>query len=91
MLYATGRSTRRLFRSGDSYDPAREGGKIIPERDQIPDEYRYLLDWYNREFAGREPANADKSSILALRGLGRELWAEEDPDAYVNRLREGWR
>lgn len=28
--------------------------------------------------------------ILSLRGLGKELWANEDADAYVERLREGW-
>ena len=31
-----------------------------------------------------------QNSILALRGLGRELWADEDADSYVRRLREGW-
>ena len=29
-------------------------------------------------------------SILKLRGLGKELWADEDADAYVTRLRAGW-
>ena len=28
--------------------------------------------------------------VLALRGVGRELWANEEADAYVSRLREGW-
>ena len=28
--------------------------------------------------------------ILSLRGLGKAIWADEDPDAYVERLREGW-
>ena len=28
--------------------------------------------------------------VLALRGVGRELWADEEADAYVSRLREGW-
>ncbi len=29
--------------------------------------------------------------ILSLRGLGKEIWQDEDADAYVKRLREGWR
>ena len=29
--------------------------------------------------------------ILALRGTGKALWADEDADAYVERLRYGWR
>ena len=28
--------------------------------------------------------------ILTLRGLGAWMWADEDADAYVRRLREGW-
>ena len=28
--------------------------------------------------------------ILALCGLGKWMWADEDADAYVRRLREGW-
>ena len=28
--------------------------------------------------------------ILSLCGLGAWLWADEDADAYVRRLREGW-
>ena len=28
--------------------------------------------------------------ILALRGVGRELWADEEADAYVSRLRKSW-
>ena len=27
--------------------------------------------------------------ILGLRGLGREIWVDEDADAYVRRQREG--
>ena len=29
-------------------------------------------------------------SIFALRGSGKELWADEHADEYVRRLREGW-
>ena len=28
--------------------------------------------------------------IPALRGPGKWMWADEDADAYVRRLREGW-
>ena len=31
-----------------------------------------------------------RDPILALRGMGREIWADEDADAYVDRLRSGW-
>ncbi|HTV05156.1 MAG TPA: hypothetical protein VME86_07280 [Acidobacteriaceae bacterium] len=29
-------------------------------------------------------------SLLVLIGSGRDLWADEHVDDYVNRLREGW-
>jgi hypothetical protein len=48
------------------------------------------LDWYRDHYGrgGVEPET--RASILDLRGLGRGLWSDEDPDAYVKRLREEW-
>lgn len=37
----------------------------------------------NSRSAGQDP-------ILALRGLGKEIWKGVDPDEYVAKLREGW-
>ena len=37
MLYETRPKYRRLYRLGDSYDPQREGSKVIPEADEIRD------------------------------------------------------
>lgn len=90
MLFATGKLTRRLFRAGDPYDLGREGAKIVPAREEIPSEYHYLLDWYFSEFAPRGPRTAEDDPLLALRGSGKDLWANEHADEYVRRLREGW-
>jgi hypothetical protein len=30
------------------------------------------------------------SGILKMRGMGKDLWKNEDPDEYVRKLREGW-
>jgi len=90
MLFATGKLDRRLYRRGDPYDRAREGAKILPERGELPSQYHWLLDWYRDQY-DRGGGSADlRGSILDLRGLGRALWADEDPDSYVRRLREGW-
>lgn len=90
MLLATGRSTRRLYRPTDAAHPARKG-KITPRRDQVPDRYHELLDWYEKEYVPRgQTGSKELDPILALRGLGKEIWEGEDPDAYVRRLREGW-
>lgn len=86
MLFATARTRRRLFRPGDPYDPKREGGKITPDREDIPVKYQPLLDWYEREWV---PASHE-DPLLTLATRHRELWNTVDPDAYVRHLREGW-
>lgn len=91
MLFETSPGRRRLFRTGDSYDPAREGSKIVPEREHLPAEYVSLLDWYsgwNKKEDVEERIKNDP--LLALRGSGRHIWADEHADQYIRRLREGW-
>jgi len=90
MLVETAPGRRRLFRTGDSYDPAREGAKMIPQRDEIPAQYGALIDWYrswDQESAGDRIKN---DPLLALYGSGKDLWADEHADEYIRRLREGW-
>lgn len=91
MLVATGKQTRRLFREGDAYDPAREGSKILPSHEDIPENYHHLLNWYLSEYLSRKPRANKRNSILDLVGLGREIWVGEHADEYVRRLRRGWR
>jgi hypothetical protein len=90
MLLETRRTRRRLYRPGDPYHPAREGGKTEPSADGIPAKYRELLEWYRSAYDATRPRSVDRDPLLALRGSGRELWADEPADAYVKRLREGW-
>jgi hypothetical protein len=86
MLFETAPSRRRLFRPGDPYDPRRGGGKVTPARDEIPQEYVHLLDWYHGEWA---PDRAD-DPLLALAERHRALWKGMDADEYVRRLRGGF-
>jgi len=90
MLTETAPGRRRLFRLGDSYDPQREGSKTIPERENIPAEYRSLLDWYRDWNSDSIETKIKNDPLLALYGDGKDLWADEHADAYVRRLREGW-
>jgi hypothetical protein len=90
MLFATGKLTRRLFRDGDLSHPLRRGAKIVPEPEEIPGEYLPLLAWYFSDYSAQRPARKKEDSILALRGLGKQIWTDEDPDEHVRRLREGW-
>ncbi len=90
MLYETAPGRRRLFRPGDSYHPEREGRKTTPEREELPFSYHGLLNWY-RDWCSLASSNASKRDpLLALRGSGKDLWADEHADEYVRRLREGW-
>ena len=90
MLYATGKNTRRLFRETDDFDPKRRGGKVKPEKDDIPVKYQPLLEWYREKFIGKRKGSKETDPILGLLGLGKEIWVGENPDEYVRRVRGGW-
>lgn len=90
MLYETGPGRRRLFRKADPYHPAREGAKITPNLEDLPEGYRPLLAWY-RDWCSTIPQVAtEKDPLLALASSGKHLWKEEHADDYVHRLRQGW-
>ena len=90
MLVESGPGRRRLYRLGDSYHPQREGSKTKPESEEIPLKYRGLLAWYDEWNRNSLEDRIKNDPLLALRELSQGLWADEDPDEYVRRLREGW-
>jgi hypothetical protein len=89
MLYATGKHTRRLFLPGDDSHPDRMGSDALPDRAKLPSAYQDLLDWY-RTFAASRAKEAAHDPLMDLFGSGKDLWADEKPDDYIRRLREGW-
>jgi hypothetical protein len=90
MLFETAPGRRRLFRNGDVYDPSREGAKTIPDRGDIPSEYAGLLAWYRGWNQDSTEDRIKNDPLLALRGSGKHIWADEHADEYIRRLREGW-
>jgi hypothetical protein len=88
MLYEPRRGYRRLFKPGDDWHPDRKGSRTRPAADALPEQYRDLLAWYDRLIRG--PEGEVKDPILALRGLGKEIWQDLDADEYVAELRRGW-
>jgi hypothetical protein len=90
MLVETRPGRRRLFRPGDSYHPQREGSKTMPNREDLPGEYRSLLDWYRDWSRDCAEDRITNDPLLGLYGSGKDLWADEHADEYVRRLREGW-
>lgn len=98
MLFATGRSTRRLLLRGDQVHPERTG-KIFPDADEIPERYLSLLEWAKKRYEGGSARSAVQEaekpqrwleSLFELEGLGKEYWKDVDPDEFVRKLREGW-
>lgn len=89
-MYETSPGWRRLYRPGDPIHPKRQGAKVVPKREDIPAKYRGLLEWYVTYCESHQAARRKIDALLALRGSGKELWADEHADEYVRRLREGW-
>ena len=87
-LFATASNRRRLYRSGDPADPHRLRAKAVPAQDDLPAQYWPLLEWYRKVYGA--PGKAEEDPILALVGLGKEIWKGVDPDEYVRKLREDW-
>jgi hypothetical protein len=90
MFYKLGNDTYRLYRPTDAAHPARKG-KMIPERDELPPKYHYLLDWYEREYSRKQTAASEEDDpILQMWGVGQEIWADTNADDYVQDLRSNW-
>jgi hypothetical protein len=89
MLLETRKRRRRLWRPGDPINPKRAGAKTSPVREDIPAAYQALIDWYFSKYAKASKGTASTDPILALKGLGKDIWRGEHPDKYVQRLREG--
>jgi hypothetical protein len=91
MLFETAPGRRRLFRPGDTYDPQREGAKTTPKLQDLPENlFRGLLSWY-RDWSRDSSSDRIKNDpLLALRGSGKHIWADEHADEYIRHLREGW-
>jgi hypothetical protein len=90
MLVETGPGRRRLFRPGDYFHPEREGAKTTPAKDEMPHGYNRLLDWYKGWCSSSVKRAREEDPLLALRGSGKHIWADEHADEYVRRIREGW-
>ncbi len=89
MFWKLPNDTYRLIRPGDHSHPLRKG-KSKPDPQELPDRYHYLLDWYEKEYCSKASGTAEEDPILQMRGVGKEIWADTDADAYVLGLRSNW-
>jgi hypothetical protein len=90
MLFETRPGHRRLYCAGDPFDPRREGSKTAPTPSQIPAKYRPLLQWQLEWCKSRSGTFSRFAALLALEGSGKDLWANENADEYIDRMREEW-
>jgi hypothetical protein len=85
----------RLFRPGDfTYATRlqkRKASKTVPRREEVPQQYWPLLDWY--EIWSKEACvphagiNFEDDPLIRLIGSGKHIWADEHADEYVENLR----
>ena len=70
MLHESGRGRRRLYRDGDPAHPKRRG-KIHPEKADLPERYRPLVDWYREEYnrARTNVGSSNPAVLLRFAGL----------------------
>ncbi len=86
MLSAWGRGERTLFRQGDKEHADRKEGRLRPEIEDMPESYRYLIDWFDHEWYPRYKLT-DTDPLIALRGTGKNFW-KMDAVVYTDQLRE---
>ncbi|HET9784494.1 MAG TPA: hypothetical protein VFP94_05965 [Terriglobales bacterium] len=88
MLRETAPGRRRLYYGGDPCHPDREGAKTAPLAEDLPSRWQKLLTWYQ----GWKPAHSERGDpLLELWGTGSKVWGQEHADAYVERMRRGWK
>ena len=90
LFYRLEDGTLRLFRPGDEFDSTRNG-KTKPARSELPEKYAPLLDWYENEYCGdRGSPGEDNDPVLQMWGVGKEIWADEGGDTFIERERKSW-
>ena len=91
MLTRNPNGAYRLYRHGDEYHPARAGGKTCPDANAIPSKYQDLMEWFQREYDYQPGLTPGEDPLLALRGLGKELWKElGGGEKFIRELRANW-
>jgi hypothetical protein len=90
MLYKLADGTYRLYRPGDDSHPQRTG-RSHPKAADLPQRHAGLADWYVSDYcrAGSHSGaqGPERDPVLAMKGVGKEIWAGIDADAFVRQLR----
>lgn len=84
----TKQDQHRLGQEGNRSHLGPAAGKDVPARNALPTESRSFIDMHHDQCS--EDSRQAEDPVLALRGLGKEIWASENADDYVRRQRAGW-
>lgn len=91
MLTRTGTGRRRLFRAGDKFHPLRSDGDVTPTREDLPEKYHNLLDWYETEYDRRSRNDSENkaggATAQALMGLMGRI-SREDANEMIRIIDE---
>jgi hypothetical protein len=80
--------TLRLYHEGDPYHPTRRNGRTAPRPNALPEKYRGLAD-RRGTFSNESAALVEQDPVLAMRGVGKEMWkALGGGEAFIRALRE---
>jgi hypothetical protein len=80
--------TLRLYREGDPCHPTRRKGRMAPGPNALPEQYRGLAD-RRGTFSNESAAVVEQDPVLAMRGVGKEMWkALGGGEAFIRALRE---
>jgi hypothetical protein len=91
MVFREEDNTIRLLQQGDYVHPERNG-KEWPDKRDIPEKYWELVEWARERLASKKIEGKPwLHDLLALRGLGKEIWKGVNADEYVAGLRGDWR
>jgi hypothetical protein len=81
--------TLQLYRPGDLCHPSRTDGRTQPK--VLPEQYRWLLQPDVRKPANGGSRDVSEDPILALRGVGKEMWRSlGGGEAFLHALRQEW-
>ncbi len=89
MLFASGKSRRRLLMKPDQTNRQRNG-KIFPDLRELDPKYFALVTWARERYEASGENENKFAELLALAGSGKEIWADEHADEYIDRLRSDW-
>lgn len=72
MLYEDSRGRKRLFREGDTFHPDRQDGKVRPDVQDLPPQYRNLIGWYDSVYSRQSRRNSGNGSTGAVSPVDTE-------------------